>query len=153
MHLYRNKRFNQKNLEAVVDMAHDIRQWAEGLYAQFGNKGNCTWQDDMCGLCAIASFQLLKKARRRRFPVKMRQGWGHAYNRYGPYFIDITATQFDIDERVLVFHQSELQEIVNQASRAAWSDTDTACFSIPRIEKLFERWKGPEHPIEWRDHL
>ena len=82
----------------------------------------------------------------------MRQATGHAYNKFGPYFIDITATQFNVPYRVFVFHHTEIEE-VREEYTCVWSENDTGLWTKNMVLKQFDGWAGQEHPILWYEYI
>lgn len=57
---------------------------------------------DLPGYCKRASIQFFLEARKRRFDVNIAASYVHVYNIYDGYIIDITASQFGVQDRVLI---------------------------------------------------
>lgn len=74
----------------VKRVANQIREAFEKIATQEGGSS------DLCGFCDRASVQLFLAAKRHNIDgVKIVCGWGHVYNIYDGYVVDVTATQFD----------------------------------------------------------
>ena len=78
------------------NIAWQVRRWAENEYT--GSDG-CGWYDnDLCGLCAVASGEIWKRLKAvgaDPLIVYCDMDWsGHCYVLVEGYVIDVTATQF-----------------------------------------------------------
>jgi hypothetical protein len=84
------------DLRKVRRIARAARKWAEE-YAEY--KG--MHRDLMC-LCAIASAELHKKLRKEKQPSILCENREHCFVMCGDYVVDITATQFGIQEDIYI---------------------------------------------------
>ena len=87
-------------IEDVERLAHKIRDAFEEIAKS--ERGGQVGSLDMCGYCLRASVQLFLEGRKRGMDMRMVAAWGHVYNSFEDYIIDITATQFGVMERVMV---------------------------------------------------
>lgn len=84
------------DLERLVGMARVARAVFERVAERDG------WQPDLGGLCYDASCFLRRMAARAGIATDMGQGDGHWFVLLGDMVVDITATQFGVEERVAV---------------------------------------------------
>lgn len=84
----------------IIKIAKNVRKWAERKARRD------RFRDSLCGLCAIASAQLFKELVNHGFSPKIHQsngGWGsHVFVTVNGFLVDVTATQFEIDDEVVV---------------------------------------------------
>jgi len=83
--------------QEIGSVAAAVREWAERMQAELGH-----WADDLGGMCAVASYELFLALRRRGFDAAFAHNRGHAFVIVDDHVIDITATQFDETEAVLI---------------------------------------------------
>ena len=77
------------NKEKLRDIARDVREWGESVVSEDSDYCN-----DLCGLCARASYELYKKLRKKKIPAVFVIGYGHCWVEVAGLLIDVTATQF-----------------------------------------------------------
>lgn len=60
------------------------------------------YRPDLTGYCKRASIQFFLEARKQGFDVSIAASYVHVYNIYDRYIVDITASQFGVQDRVLI---------------------------------------------------
>lgn len=74
------------------------------------------------GLCGNASALMFDNLQKAGLQPEIVQGWGHWYNRCGPWLVDITASQFG-QGKICIRNFSRTQELIKSQDRAmAWWD-------------------------------
>ncbi|MGW8177497.1 MAG: hypothetical protein ACWGQW_01705 [bacterium] len=82
-------------MERLKKVAEQVRKAYEEIAATENRNKN------LCGYCCRASSQLLLAAQRHGIDgVEIVVGSGHVYNLYKGQIVDVTATQFDVPDRV-----------------------------------------------------
>ncbi len=80
----------------LKELAGEVRVWAEGKQKKYPE----LFAPNLTGICAKASAELCE---RLSFPSKIAINDCHAYVVYNELAIDITATQFGIEEKIFIF--------------------------------------------------
>lgn len=135
-----------KEVKKVKSIASEVRKWGETLYNQFCYED---WDCDLCGMCAVCSYQLARTLRERGFKAWILVNNGdcpgcHAFVRVGSMgrgglTVDITATQFGYTDKVLVR---------NRVGDKDWVWTDMADpLDEDKVADIFYDWPKTQHPI------
>jgi hypothetical protein len=131
------------NDQRVLTIARAVREWAEERAAQFGDS-----DPQLSCYCAIASakFSMLLTAEGIKHRIGM--AWthigGHAFILIDNWIIDVTATQFGEDEKVLVRHA--------HATRLPWYHRVKRTFLSARtLIQWQQKAKWPEDQIIAQD--
>ena len=107
----------------VYQLALHIRTIFENIAFDFG------YMSDLCGLCKRASVQLFLEGRKRGYNIKLVACYGHVYNTYRNYIIDITATQFGKRSKVLTTKKNG-----NQIGN--WEPIKDGITSLEELDKI-----------------
>jgi len=67
---------------------------------------------DLCGACAISAYITYLYFRKRKFSPKICVTETHCFIEIQGYFIDLTATQFGIQEEILIMHRLKFKKFV-----------------------------------------
>ena len=86
----------KRDLRKVRRIARAARKWAEEYAESVG-----AFSDLMC-LCAISSAELHKRLRKEKQPSILVENNTHCFVMCDDYVVDITATQFGIQEEVYI---------------------------------------------------
>ncbi len=86
------------NWGMVRSIASEARQWAEA----YARKYSASYGPDLCCLCAKASGRLHSLFKRYGVPGVIAANDNHVFNVVGDYVVDITATQFDENNKKVV---------------------------------------------------
>ena len=141
----------------IKRIATNVRKWAEELQDQ-----KLFWDNDLSGMCGIASYELFKRLRRAKlkptmcFAYEIYHG-GHAFIQCQNLVVDVTATQFTTYTEVgkdgmLTSHKLSHKPIeirkIKEASQAAefWR-TSVKAISKTQILNEIKDWPDDEiHP-------
>ena len=104
---------------------------------------------DLYCWCAICSFQIFKKIRnkseRAYFAVVDTDNGSHCFVLYKNKMIDITATQFNEKEAIIIADFSDIQ----RSKRWYWDKNHMEKFaSVKSIEKALEEWPEEQNPFK-----
>lgn len=78
----------------VLRLAREVRRWGERREPD---------NEDLGGACFDCSARLLVKMQQKgMFPTLVWSTYGHAFIRYYGHIIDVTATQFGVEEEVCI---------------------------------------------------
>lgn len=121
---------NKFNLDEVYRIALEVRNWAEHLW--FQNDGD----PDLTGCCVIASTKLMKDLQSAGYEVVMHISEFHGYICIGKYVVDVTATQFNFEDVVVIKPKKFFVEHFNVNIRMAYALNDgnyTVCRSVEDV--------------------
>lgn len=93
-----SKGLDMKELQRVVKEANIVRKWAEDLI----ESGYYDFPYNLEGMCAIVSGELSKRLSIIGIPHEIALNDHHAFVLYNKYVVDISATQFGIDDPVWI---------------------------------------------------
>jgi hypothetical protein len=113
-------------LKEVKELAFKVREVFEAISARD------RMDPDLAGYCQRASAQLFLLAYDKNIPVKLVCCYGHTYNLYCGYIIDITATQFGKKDKVWIAK-------ANRKNQSGWWKpicTNAICSSIEELKNL-----------------
>lgn len=133
---------NKFNLDEVYRIALEVRNWAEHLW--FQNDGD----PDLTGCCVIASTKLMKDLQSAGYEVVMHISECHGYICIGKYVVDVTATQFNFEDVVMIKPKKFFVEHFNINVKMAYALNDgnyTVCRSI---EDVFAHQRNYMWPTE-----
>lgn len=78
-------------IDQVISIARRVRKWAE----RTNNRRVWPFNDDLCGMCAIASVKLFKELNAAGITnARICENDEHCFIIWHGYIIDVTATQF-----------------------------------------------------------
>lgn len=83
-----------KNFRKVKLIAEKLRMAFEEISEKENYGEASAFNFDLGGYCGRAAIQLYLICKKAGIKIKISEGIGHAFNEYGGYIIDITATQF-----------------------------------------------------------
>ena len=116
------------DLERLIGLARIAR----AVFEQVAMRDN--WNPNLCGLCYDASCFLYRLAKREGIVTELGRGIGHWFVLFGDTVIDVTATQFEQPERVMVTSLKQAR------SRGNWWH-------------LCDRNPDPKPSVAWSDRL
>ena len=135
---------NRQIQDRILAVATDVRYWAE----QFSEDNDM--DEDLCGMCAIASAQLFFRLQSEGFTPQIRiwyrdgaTGEAHVFLMVEDYVLDVTATQYPAfrNQPVVFMHEAEarvhyfynhvrecstVRELVKHQRGARWPKAQTA---------------------------
>lgn len=83
------------DLKRIKVIASNTREWAEKYAAENYNENSGRhFQQDLNGMCAIASAELYKRLTRAKIPAVICENKKHCFVMCRGYVVDVTATQF-----------------------------------------------------------
>jgi len=98
---------------------YDLIKLAEKVRAAFEEIGSCNC--DLAGWCGTASSHLAEAAKRLGIHgVDICVGSGHVYCMYSDNIIDITATQFGVQDKVFIVSLFDLKEELAKRQLDNW---------------------------------
>jgi hypothetical protein len=125
-----------------------VKRLAEQVRAAFEERVG----GDLGGVCARASIEFHLAAERLGVSgVELCVGSGHIYNMYEDYVIDITATQFDVKDPVLVVRLLDLPKKVAGCSSGCNPWQQYARFRSLKEAKESSRWWGGDADKDFLD--
>lgn len=127
---------NKNNTDDLYRIAAQVRNWAEGIW--YRDEAN---DPDLTGCCVIASTKLLKELKKEGFDAVVHITETHGYVCVGKYVVDVTATQFDFEDVVLIKPKSFFNTLYHSGVKAAYG-LDTGRFHIcDSVEQVIEHQK------------
>jgi len=116
-----------KNLRTVMQIARAVRREGEAVHKDWGDEDS-----DLGGWCAHSSNLLFQELLRRGIQAKLVWNGLHCFVTYGPYIVDITATQFGKYKKV------ELRPRQSKNKKTDWWNEDHRVSN----EKQYNRGRG-----------
>ena len=111
--------------DIIYTIALGVRQWTENEAEE--------WNQDLCGWCAIASAklhtELIKAGFDSEIHMSENRGGCHVFIVYDDHVIDVTATQFNFEEQVLILHKKEAE------GRSEWFETAKTYRNVKHLRK------------------
>lgn len=129
-----------RQLNRALKIAREVRKWAEKLAAD-PLEG---FPEDLCGLCARASWRLHTLLRAEGIPSYVMFGRGHAFVYFqNGYVLDVTATQFHDDlPKVLYAPRCDLVR--------KWDSAWVKGRKYKHFKAIYMRQKREDWPLEQR---
>ena len=131
----RNK--SVSNSDTVKQVARSVRKWTERKYGQVDCK------------CAIASYEIFKRLKKKKIPALFCISQYHAYVRVGSLIVDVTADQFEgylikRKHKVLVRRLSAMPDITCWED-SIWDDRDSTD-TLEGVRNLLHEWPTDQQP-------
>jgi hypothetical protein len=120
----------------VKELADKIRLAFEEIEIEEGYDNG-----DLTGFCKRASVQLFLAANERGLPVELVCGSGHVYNLYDGHIIDITATQFGVEDKVWITKIDKCIEFIHP-----WKPKGDPCNCLEELKNF--GWYTSEEEIK-----
>jgi hypothetical protein len=98
-----------KNQALVLEAAKVAREKAEQIAEQE------LFNEDLEGLCARASAILFSELRKRNIYARICLAYDHCFVVYDNHIVDVTATQFNIQDKIFICKLSDLERISHPA--------------------------------------
>lgn len=108
------------------------------------------WDYDLEGGCAVGSYFLLREMKKKLgLDATFIAGPCHAWIEYDGYIYDVTASQFDIPEKVFILEKSKVSSIVGGFlySQAAYNAPEC---DRETIDYVNEWWPTAQRPIQYK---
>lgn len=86
------------NLQEIEKIARSVRSWAEGIW----RKEDDVQSFSLLGCCVIAAAKLMQELHRAGYDAVTHITNYHGYVCVGKYVVDVTATQFNFEDEVLI---------------------------------------------------
>ena len=129
----------RRQLEIVAAVAYQVREWAEA-YAE-----DAHFDDDLCGLCAIASGELHSRLKRKGIDSTLHlfegEWWGHCFVEVGEYVVDVTVTQFDVKDKVAI-------EPITMARKHPFWNSHKAFNTVKNLKKYQRQTRWPSEQVD-----
>lgn len=132
------------NTDKIYKIALNVRNWAEQVWL------NEQQQPDMCGCCVIASAKLMKELQAEGFDAQVRISEYHGYVVVGKFIVDVTATQFDIEDIVVLETERQFMNKWGYKNHImdAYSCKDRKFNTFTNIEDAMEHQREYNWPKE-----
>jgi len=130
---------SKTELDKVKQIALRVREWAEVVRENTPQSDSYGWYDDLCGMCAICSYELARRLKRAGFYPRVHVNESHSFVRVNKVIVDVTATQFGYRERVLIRSKSPGDW---------WNDGRSFRFGDKRgMKRAFRGWPKEQKPL------
>lgn len=139
-------------MRQIKKTALRVRKNLERLAEEFMPEDWC--EDTLCGACCVGSYGLMLELRRKGIKVKGCIAPGHCFVKYKDKVIDVTATQFGYDDKVLIKSVAETK--INR--RPHWNPNYwDSFFETDDPNELLQAWTekagcyedNAQHPLWW----
>lgn len=133
--------------KTIWTTACEVRQWLETMYET--KRHDDEWSSDMAGMCAIGSFELLRRLFLLGIKARIAYGRYHSFVIYHGYVVDVTASQFRDSDRPLPDVVIRRLRDCRKKDLWFWSDFKHT-FSFPDkqgISKAFLNWPRTQRPL------
>lgn len=133
----------------IRKLANEVRKWAEHI--QKTTDDEYGYDEDLCGLCAIASARLHFRLKQHNIESTIIHGWAHVFLVIEGVVVDVTATQFawtveDITGRpvpkILIINWADID--VDENNTGPWSQLH----EFPTIKQLIDCQRKTGWPME-----
>lgn len=113
------------DLSKVERIAHEVRTQLD-IWWPAQHSCNTT---DLCGCCVIGSTKLMLELQKQGFDCQVAITECHGFVEIGKYVVDVTATQFNFTEQVLIKPKSFFaKNFSNSLIKMAYSNADKQTF-------------------------
>ena len=130
--------------KTIRNVAQSVRKWAENLQNR-----HKMWGDDLRCMCAITSYQIFIKLKKRGFFPTLRLNNDHCFITCNELLIDVTATQFGDYPKVITRKLT-----LSQMQKHIW---DARVFINTREEavKFFDvnGWPSEQNPFKYKKSI
>ena len=130
-------------IDQIRPIAEKVRAWAD----DWRRDGPTRFGADLCGMCAICSTQLHYELERAGITGVVLVGNNHhVFLQYRHWIIDITATQFGVEDRVMI----KTRRSVNAIDEDGWWTKDNVFDTREALYKWQHNWPAHQRcPETW----
>ena len=135
-------------IERIKHIAENVREWAEEKQKNASEYDACyDWSSDLCGMCAICSYELARRLNRAGFHPKIIVNEIHTFVKVKSYIVDITATQFESDyPKVVIKKEKDTNKLPYY-----WEEENSFSFgNYKKLKRIFSNWPESQHPLFFR---